>query len=223
VTTLPISEDFHSIQGEGDHTGTSMHFIRLAGCNVGRLPEATDMSASLFPILKTGRQAYKCHTYDGRAFWCDTDFQRGQPELMDKLLADTWEDHICITGGEPLLHAKKLDEFINMAAGVYKFIHIETSGTIEWVPAPCWLTVSPKIGFSPLMIERADEVKLLVDEGFKLHELPTCILDHPNVFIQPVNNELTLNQHNVEFCRQILKEKPRWRLSIQMHKAINWR
>ena len=32
---LPLVEKFHSLQGEGFHTGKSAYFIRLAGCNVG--------------------------------------------------------------------------------------------------------------------------------------------------------------------------------------------
>ena len=33
--TLPVVETFHSLQGEGHHSGRSAFFIRLAGCNVG--------------------------------------------------------------------------------------------------------------------------------------------------------------------------------------------
>ena len=32
---LPLVEKFHSLQGEGFHTGKSAFFLRLAGCNVG--------------------------------------------------------------------------------------------------------------------------------------------------------------------------------------------
>ena len=32
---LPIVEKFHSLQGEGFHTGQSAFFVRLAGCNAG--------------------------------------------------------------------------------------------------------------------------------------------------------------------------------------------
>jgi len=176
-----------------------------------------------FPILKTGREAWRCHTYDGRGFWCDTDFQKGTPMDMRTLVDATWEDHICITGGEPLLHHKDLSELIEMAAAKMKFVHIETSGTVDWTPDPCWLTCSPKIGFLPRMVDQADEIKLLIDDGFDIAKVPTCIMQHPTVFIQPVNHELTLDQRNIEICRDILRREPHWRLSIQMHKAINWR
>ena len=32
---LPLVEQFHSLQGEGYHSGKSAFFIRLAGCRVG--------------------------------------------------------------------------------------------------------------------------------------------------------------------------------------------
>ena len=32
---LPLMEIFHTLQGEGFHTGKSAVFIRLAGCDVG--------------------------------------------------------------------------------------------------------------------------------------------------------------------------------------------
>ena len=33
--SLPVVETFHSLQGEGHHSGRSAFFIRLGGCNVG--------------------------------------------------------------------------------------------------------------------------------------------------------------------------------------------
>ena len=35
AATLPVVETFHSLQGEGHHSGRSAFFIRLAGCSVG--------------------------------------------------------------------------------------------------------------------------------------------------------------------------------------------
>ena len=33
--SLPVVETFHSLQGEGVHSGRSAFFIRLGGCRVG--------------------------------------------------------------------------------------------------------------------------------------------------------------------------------------------
>ena len=32
---LPLMEEFYTIQGEGNYTGTAAYFIRLGGCDVG--------------------------------------------------------------------------------------------------------------------------------------------------------------------------------------------
>jgi organic radical activating enzyme len=33
--SLPVMEDFYTIQGEGFHQGKAAYFVRLAGCDVG--------------------------------------------------------------------------------------------------------------------------------------------------------------------------------------------
>jgi len=222
---LPIAEEFHSYQGEGDWTGTPMHFIRTAGCNVGQHPEHVTWEVGQdknFPILKTGYPAYRCHTYDGRGFWCDTDFHKGVFMSIDSLIESTWEKHICITGGEPLLHTEKLETLISQANNLGIMAHIETSGTINW-SGMAWITVSPKQGYLSPMIQRANEVKLLIDPSFKLENVPGDILDHENVFVQPINTELEVDFDNLQLCYNLLREMPRWRLSVQLHKFLKVR
>jgi 7-carboxy-7-deazaguanine synthase len=203
-----------------------MHFIRTAGCNVGRHPEGMSWEIGKdrdFPILKTGRTAYVCHTYDGRPFWCDTDFQHGVPTSVRELLDNTWERHICFTGGEPLLHVKVLDPLMDEANDRGIMVHIETSGTVEWEPNIGWLTVSPKQHYLSIMIQHADEVKLLVDKDFKIEDVTADIREHSNVWIQPVNGELTVDMDNFKLCQDILRIHPEWRLSVQLHKFLSIR
>lgn len=235
-TTLTLAEDFHSYQGEGLFTGTPMHFIRTAGCNVGVNP-VTDARVHYelgkegdFPMLKTGRHAFRCHTHDGRGFWCDTDFQHGVVTSIREIIDNTWESHICITGGEPLLHAEKLNELIRLAGMTDIRIHIETSGTIEWYPyagrhngVRPWITVCPKQQYIPSMLEAADEIKLLVDPGLDINMVPQEVLDHPLVFVQPVNDELAIDKSNLALCEALLRKHPTWRLSVQLHKVFGWR
>lgn len=225
MTTLPIAEHFHSIQGEGTYTGTPMHFIRLAGCNVGKHPEHVTWEIGQdrnFPILRTGHPAYLCHTYDGRPFWCDTDFHHGDPMEIDWLLNDTWERHVCVTGGEPLLHFAKLCELADECQSRGIYMHTESSGTIKEL-VPGWLTISPKQGFIEDMIDWADEVKLLVDKDFKLDLIPQCIRDHSNVFVQPINNELSVDPNTLSLTMEVLRVRPDWKLSSQLHKFLNVR
>jgi organic radical activating enzyme len=143
----------------------------------------------------------------------------------EDLYSETNEEHVCITGGEPFMHKDNpaLNDFIDACVDASKLVHFETSGTIEWHPTLSWICVSPKEGYIPNMLICADEIKLLVDTAFNVDNLPSEVFKHDNVWIQPINDELLINQHNVELCRMLLRVHPKWRLSIQMHKAINWR
>lgn len=224
--TLPIAELFHSYQGEGMYTGTPMLFVRLAGCNIGRHPETVTWEIGKdrdFPILKTGYPAYICHTYDGRPFYCDTDFHHGDPWTIEDILKECWEQHICITGGEPFLHKDKINAFVDNAIMAGIEVHIETSGTLDWDPGLAWITCSPKQNYLDSMIKRADEIKLLVDKDFDLFKVPDCINDHPRVYIQPVNDELFINLDNLKLCKEVFYARPNWRLSVQLHKCFGWR
>lgn len=200
-----------------------MYFIRLAGCSVGKPGTLGELNVDL-PILKTGERAWECCTYDGRHFACDTDFKFKQWLNFANLLDDTWERHICITGGEPLIHAEKLHRFIDEAHDRAIEVHIETSGTIMWNGSgDVWISVSPKKDVLHDMILLADEIKLLVDEGFDISNVPAAVRAHGCVYVQPVNEELSINMTNLEKCREILHVMPHWHLSVQLHKLFNWR
>lgn len=224
---LPIAETFHSIQGEGVYVGTPMHFIRLAGCTVGKLVSPSAPGSEL-PSLPSGLPAWTCKAHDGRAFFCDTDFKKYAELSAEQLIQDTHERHICLTGGEPLMHQNR-DEFKRLIELAYEagiMVHIETSGTIlldnihsHWI----WLTVAPKYGFLEVMIRKANEVKLLVDENFSMETVPDCIRSHGNVFLQPINYVTTQNNDNVALIMGLLKDKPRWRLGVQLHKLLGVR
>lgn len=230
VDTLPIAETQHTIQGEGEHAGRPMHFIRLAGCSVGEAQPTSTAGEGVgdpFPILSTGRTAFRCHTWDGRPFWCDTDFRKNTDISVDALVSDTWENRICLTGGEPLMHQQKLIQLGFFA----KFwernvaIHVETSGTVMLHPslqfeARLWVTVAPKQGCLPEMLENACEVKFLVDEHFDPSQLPERVLRHRNVFLSPINGEKEINERNMELTRGWLRKFPHWRLNVQVHKYL---
>jgi organic radical activating enzyme len=228
---FPIAETFHSIQGEGTFVGTPMHFVRLAGCSVGK-PASTMLRTSAqgteaFPILGSGKPAWACQTYDGRNFWCDTDFAKYSEATVEELLNDTWENHICLTGGEPLIHLKQFcrTNFFTKCRNAGKVVHLETSGTIvaDLRVFNVWVTVAPKFGFLDEMLELADEIKILVDAKFHPDNLPPVVLQHPNVFLCPVNYLVEVDQTNVERCMFWLKRFPGWKMSFQAHKLLGMR
>jgi len=227
IVRLPIAETFHSLQGEGTFVGTPMFFIRLAGCPVGRPPSAVKANGPL-PILPTGEKAMACATWDGRSFWCDTDYNTHEQITDDDLIAECWEKHICLTGGEPLIHQKKLGRFQELARNREIQIHVETSGTVELlydynIRSQLWITCAPKINCLDSMIKTCDELKLLVDGRFHPDELTDSMRKHPNVFLCPVNDVSDVRFDNVERAMFWLQKFPHWRLSCQMHKFLRLR
>jgi organic radical activating enzyme len=151
----PVAETFASFQGEGAFAGTSMYFIRLAGCTVGKpfpkemyqdrdLPLDTpgNISGKALPIYTE-----KCTLYDGREFPCDTDYRvHERLSVVDILSRVPYNyDRVCITGGEPLMH--NLESLVT-ALKITKFVHIETSGTQPFQKClsdnKIWVTLSPK-------------------------------------------------------------------------------
>ena len=104
---LPVVELFHSIQGEGTRVGEPATFIRLAGCNL-------------------------------RCTWCDTPYSwssEGIAAARKLTLADladsVTESSVVITGGEPMLHARRLPTLIGelRSRGV-QHVTIETNATL---------------------------------------------------------------------------------------------
>ena len=211
-----VSEKFKSLQGEGLFAGTPMAFIRLQGCSIGKRVCAG----------------------------CDTDFEvehgwrGGGPIHADELAQ--WSlpyKHVCLTGGEPLdrdlrplmdtIHHRVLDP---MTTYYPTHIHLETSGTIIPPMEVCdgmWICVSPKPGWKEEVIAMADEIKVIVPGLGKGEGWPT-IEDAIKweaqggrlVFLQPRNTKFGIDQQNLMYVLDLLKEYPQFRLSTQAHKIL---
>ncbi|MAV11295.1 MAG: 7-carboxy-7-deazaguanine synthase QueE, partial [Synechococcus sp. MED850] len=104
--TLPVVETFHSLQGEGHHTGRSAFFIRLAGCTVG------------------------CSWCDTKHSWPEHAHPtRDVRELAEEAAEarDNGAAFVVITGGEPLHHnLQALTQALDQICGLP--LHLETSG-----------------------------------------------------------------------------------------------
>lgn len=145
MTSYPVAEIFHSLQGEGVYTGTPMMFIRLAGCNVGEYigyPVGSEdftqfLNAGPFILVDQDLQLLRqkkhsvCTSVTGERFLCDTDYHAFTRKTIEELLAEWQENgrqqHICITGGEPFLH--DLTPLVLAFQEHRVMAHIETSGT----------------------------------------------------------------------------------------------
>ncbi len=120
---LRVAEVYSSVQGEGRLTGTPSVFIRTSGCNL-------------------------------RCGFCDTRFASWEPEGDDWPVArlldwvrDADEQHVVVTGGEPLLFPEMV-EFSRGLAELGRHITFETAGTLH-LPVACDLmSISPKLSNS---------------------------------------------------------------------------
>lgn len=242
---IPLAEHFHSLQGEGWWVGTAMHFLRLPGCSVGRKIKDDTKSfpgtAIPYPSPRVGshdQRAWLCRTFDNAKFWCDTDFNRYAEIELDALLFETWESHLCITGGEPLIHNQVCEEIIRKCFARGIMTHIETSGTIaptwdiadlllEKSKGDLWITVSPKQNYLPALLHSADELKILVHPLLE-DTFPWEILSHPKVFLSPINEvnfagANTFGKSALARAQELLHAHPNWRLSVQLHKYLGVR
>lgn len=197
MTSLPIMEQFYTIQGEGAHQGKAAYFIRTGGCDVGcvwcDVKESWD--ASKHPETTIDSIIAKAKKYPGRL--------------------------VVVTGGEPLMYdcttlTDKLHESGFQA-------HIETSGAYPLSGDWDWITFSPKKFKFPVegFGAKANELKVVIfnKHDFKWAELyaeqvgEDCLL-----YLQP---EWGKEDKNLPMIIDYVKENPKWRISLQVHKYMN--
>lgn len=190
---LQLAEIFYSIQGEGAFSGTPAVFVRLAGCNLS------------------------CD-------FCDTDYSLKFFASVDDVVAKVRElggdcPMVILTGGEPLAQRETLN-LIEALRRDGRRVHIESNGTMYTeLPQDVWLCVSPKERVDPRMAQRANEVKLIVDERVP-EEWLELFSDKPLLLLQPEGNK----RKNVELALDYAMAHPdRFRLSLQTHKLIGVR
>lgn len=107
---LPMVEIFETIEGEGTRAGFPTVFVRLFGCNL-------------------------------RCAWCDTLYSYPPAEAefvmsIGQIVEEASKyrsEHLCLTGGEPLLYGEKSAALIEALAATGRFtdLHIETNGAVD--------------------------------------------------------------------------------------------
>jgi len=130
-STLPISEVFLSLQGEGVHAGTPSVFLRTYHCNL------------------------TCSWCDSKYTWQNqekavsgVDYYLRTVEAIREQIASYGCKHLVLTGGEPLLHQRSLLPILSSLKTDGFYIEVETNGTIspdpELVELVDCFNVSPK-------------------------------------------------------------------------------
>ncbi len=152
MSSLPVVETFHSLQGEGLHAGRSAFFIRLGGCTVG------------------------CSWCDTKHSWPQTAHPALETQALAAEAAEAQQQgaaFVVITGGEPLHH--NLDGFCQTLAEMAPTLprHLETSGVDPLSGSFSWITLSPKAHKPPTqeLLACCDELKAVV-HGPEVWPLP---------------------------------------------------
>ena len=203
-----VKEIFLTLQGEGAQAGRRAVFLRFAGCN-------------LWSGREEDRATATCQ-------FCDTDFvgtngENGGKYADAAALADKvqslWGEaggtpYVVITGGEPML---QLDAALIDALHARGFeIGVESNGTLPAVPGIDWLCISPKAG-SDVVQTKGNELKLVWPQpGSDWQTMESWSFDH--FLIQPMDS--VARAENLQAAIQFVMEHPKWRLSLQNHKAL---
>ena len=193
-----VNEIFHSLQGEGYHSGTPAVFVRLSGCNL-RCPFCDTQHAG-------GTEMSEPEIVAAVKSLC--------PVLRSPL--------VVVTGGEPALQLTA--SLVEALHAVGDRVAVETNGTLPLPGNVDWVTLSPKslwLGEEAApVLTRADELKVLFDGG---HD-PAAYdhIDAAHRFLQPMDTgdparNAALMHQAADYCLG----HPQWRLSLQIHKILN--
>lgn len=123
TASLPISETFLSLQGEGKLTGVPSYFIRTSGCNL--------------------RCAWCDTPY---ASWKPEGEARAVEDLV-RDAAGSGAKHVVVTGGEPMI-SPALGELTRRLRDAGLHVTIETAGTVFQDVACDLMSLSPKLSNS---------------------------------------------------------------------------
>lgn len=195
---LPVMEAFYTLQGEGFHQGRAAYFIRLGGCDVG------------------------CHWCDVKESW---DINAHPKLSLEQIVeeASQYQGRLAVvTGGEPLMH--NLDELTTALHQAGFETNIETSGVCEQVTGAWdWICFSPKKFKkpNPEIYSRANELKVIIynQSDFEWAEsFAEVVSENCMLYLQPEWSRMeTMLPEIIEY----IKNNPKWRVSLQVHKFMD--
>ena len=152
--------------------------------------------------------------------FCDTPYNDINFELtLDELLTEIEKfscKNIIFTGGEPTLQLD--DELLKVLKDKNYYLAIESNGIKKIPELIDFICVSPKSKKFEQLV--GDELKLVLKEGDKL---PERLGNFREYLISPEMNYNTPNFENINYCIELIKTNPEWRLSIQSHKFLKIR
>jgi 7-carboxy-7-deazaguanine synthase len=195
--TLPVMEEFYTIQGEGFYQGHAAYFIRLGGCDVGcvwcDVKESWDAAAH--PLVAVAQIVEKATG-------------SGSPVAV-------------ITGGEPVMYDLSVLTRTLKTAGMRT--HIETSGVYPLTGTWDWVCFSPKKFKTPhpSIFEKANELKVIIfnkSDFSWAEEFAAKVEEHCRLYLQP---EWSKEKEMLPLIIDYVKANPKWEVSLQIHKYMN--
>ena len=196
--TYPVVETFHSVQGEGSHTGVSAFFIRLGGCDV------------------------HCPWCDTKESW---NAKRHPQITVTELAAQVQQAQpaiAIITGGEPLMH-----DLTPLTTAIKEHnipVHLETSGSHPFSGNFDWVTFSPKQFLAPhfSIYPHVNEIKVVVVNEYDLKWAEQQAALVPSEAVKYLQPEWSTAKSKDLIFNYVLKN-PQWRISLQTHKLLQVR
>ncbi len=195
--TLPVMEDFYTIQGEGFYQGSAAYFVRLGGCDVG------------------------CVWCDVKESWDASIHPKVSVETIVSKIKMSGSPIAVITGGEPAMY--DLSALTQSIRSIGVRTNIETSGVYPLTGTWDWICFSPKKFKEPdpSIFKRANELKIIVynksdfawAEQFGDEVVAGCKL-----FLQP---EWSREKEMLPLIIEYVKNHPKWEVSLQIHKYMN--
>lgn len=142
--------------------------------------------------------------------WCDTDHEPQEYLTQHDIIQQIHSfpsKRVILTGGEPTLQVTP--EFIDMLHEHGFVVHMETNGVNTPPENIDWLTVSPKHywhvkqGHELKVIYQGQDLDLYFDSNFQEY------------YLQP------LSMGNIPETINKVKQCPKWKLSLQIHKILD--
>jgi len=194
--SLPIMEEFYTIQGEGFHKGAASYFIRTGGCDVG------------------------CHWCDVKESWDENSHPIISVEEIVKK-SSGFSDCVVVTGGEPLMW--NMNPLTKALKKLGKKTHIETSGAYPLTGVWDWVCLSPKKAKLPTedAYKHAHELKIIIynNHDFKFAEQEAKKVNKNAIlYLQP---EWGKRNKMMPLMVDFIKKNPKWKISLQTHKYLN--
>ncbi len=197
IDQFPLMESFLTLQGEGYHTGKLAYFIRLGGCDVG------------------------CVWCDVKESWDAEKHPMSSVADITGLALESKSEITVITGGEPLMYdLSYLTEQLQLSG---LKTHIETSGVYPLSGQWDWVCFSPKKFKAPQeeFYYKSDELKVIIYNKSDLkwaEEHAQKMQGDAILYLQP---EWSKREAMTPLIIDYIKENPKWRISLQVHKYMN--